>query len=557
MKGNQSLLNDVKNRFLSLPLSAVEGLEHEPQISDFEFIKELGIGTFGKVDLVCHKKTKAKYALKYIDKMDPDNLEEKNNFNREVEIMYKLNHPNIVKLYGHFEDEKYCYFIMQYIPNRSVYELIPTGGKKQNVQLIASVMKDLISAVYYLHNMKPTIIHRDIKPENILLDQKSKAYLTDFGWSNYASNFGRRHTVCGSPLYLPPEMVKGASHDKTADIWCIGVLLFELITGTPPFAGRDMESVAVNILKLNISWPHVEIDPDAKDLIIKILQLNGKDRPSLEQILTHKFFSKFFPNAVKELIKPETQKNKTFVVSVDIPNNLERPPKSSLKPTFNVVKKSVKIANDIPTGDNKNNNIPIGDNKNNNVNKKTNTINNKSILIKNKTIRVPLVNIDLSNPRKRTITKVSSNKIPLNTSYNQKYNRTNTNDSHFSNVNDYGSNNRFNSNEQRNRRSTHNDISLKLKPWNNKSSSQTKREISPGFNAYNRKKTFGASQKNYMLKNNSNNNSYFSNRTNNISHSSKFVNDQNKHNMNNSQINNSKSSKNNHSVFSSSFANNN
>ena len=554
MKGNQSLLNDVKNRFLSLPLSAVEGLEHEPQISDFEYIKELGIGTFGKVDLVCHKKTKAKYALKYIDKMDPDNLEEKDNFNREVEIMYKLNHPNIVKLYGHFEDEKYCYFIMQYIPNRSVYELIPTGGKKQNVQLIASVMKDLISAVYYLHNMKPTIIHRDIKPENILLDQKSKAYLTDFGWSNYAPNFVRRHTVCGSPLYLPPEMVKGASHDKTADIWCIGVLLFELITGTPPFAGRDMESVAVNILKLNISWPHVEMDPDAKDLITKILQLNGKDRPSLEQILTHKFFSKFFPNAVKELIKPETQKNKTFVVSVDVPNSLERPPKSSLKPTFTVGKKSVKIANDIPTGDN----------KNNNVYKKANTINNKSILVKNKTIRVPLVNIDLSNPRKRTITKASNNnnnnKIPLNTSYNQKYNRANTNDYQFSNVinkNDSGSNNRFNSNEHRNRRSTHNDISLKLKPLNNKASSQIKREISPGFNAYNRKKTFGATQKNNHSNYNSNNNSYFSNRINNISQSSKLITDQIKQNMNSSQINNSKNIKNNHSVFSSSFTNNN
>ena len=257
MKGSQSLLNNVKNRFLSLPLSAVEGLEHEPQITDFDFIKELGIGTFGKVDLVSHKKTKAKYALKYIDKTEPENLEEKNNFNREVEIMYKLNHPNIVKLYGHFEDEQYCYFIMQYIPNRSVYEIIPTSGKMPNVKLIASVVKDLISAVYYLHNMKPTIIHRDIKPENILLDQKSKAYLTDFGWSNYAPKSARRHTVCGSPLYLPPEMVKGATHDKTADIWCIGVLLFELLTGTPPFSGRDMQTVAFNILKLNISWPRV------------------------------------------------------------------------------------------------------------------------------------------------------------------------------------------------------------------------------------------------------------------------------------------------------------
>ena len=122
---NMSFLNTVKNRFLSLPRSATEGLEHEPTINDFEIIKELGIGSFGSVYLANHKKTKAQYAIKAIDKNVPENLEEKTNFNREVEIMYKLNHPNIVKLYGHFEDSNYCYFIMQYIPKRSVFVIIP------------------------------------------------------------------------------------------------------------------------------------------------------------------------------------------------------------------------------------------------------------------------------------------------------------------------------------------------------------------------------------------------------------------------------------------------
>ena len=138
--------------------------------------------------------------------------------------------------------------------------------------------------------MKPTIIHRDIKPENILLDSKNKAYLTDFGWSNYMDNFIRRNTVCGTPLYLPPEMIGQFGHDETADIWCIGVLLFELITGTTPFEGNDIQIVAQNISKLRITWPP-NMDPDAKDLCSKILKLHGKDRLPIEQILEHKFFS--------------------------------------------------------------------------------------------------------------------------------------------------------------------------------------------------------------------------------------------------------------------------
>ena len=424
VENNNSLLNDVKNRFLSLPLSAVEGLEHEPQITDFEFIEELGIGTFGKVDLVSHKITKAKYAIKYIDKTDPENLIERDNFNREVEIMYKLNHPNIVKLFGHFEDEQYCYFIMQYIPNRSVYELIQNDGKKPNIRLIASVMKDLINAVYYLHNMKPMIIHRDIKPENILLDFNSKAYLTDFGWSNYMADNSIRKTVCGSPLYLPPEMVKGSTHDKTADIWCIGVLLFELITGTPPFAGNDIESVAMNILKLNISWP-AQMDPDAKDLISKILKLNGKERLPIEQILAHKFFNKYFPNAVKELIKPENQINKTFVVSRDIP------PSTGITPKKSISKSPFALAK--PDNENENpkayaaNNFSNNDNNNININ---NNINNNNI----------------NNINSNINDNINSNHIDNNNHTNNTINKTNKNNNNYINAKKANVKNNTNSN---------------------------------------------------------------------------------------------------------------
>ena len=111
----EPILNEVKNRFLPIPESVAKCLEPETKINDFEIIKELGSGAFGNVYLVVHKKTKAQYAIKAIDKRNKSNIDEKPYFRREVEIMYKVNHPNIVKLYGHFEDNNYCYFLMEYI----------------------------------------------------------------------------------------------------------------------------------------------------------------------------------------------------------------------------------------------------------------------------------------------------------------------------------------------------------------------------------------------------------------------------------------------------------
>ena len=179
-------INNVKNRFLPIPESAQKGLEREVTITDFDILKELGSGSFGNVYLVRHKVTKAEYAIKAIDKRNKTNQEEKPYFRREVEVMYKIHHPNVVKLFGHFEDNYYCYFIMEYISKGNVYNLLPTDKKKRlSTKVCSFIIRDVISAVYFLHNMKPKIIHRDIKPENVLLGDGLVAKLTDFGWSNY------------------------------------------------------------------------------------------------------------------------------------------------------------------------------------------------------------------------------------------------------------------------------------------------------------------------------------------------------------------------------------
>ena len=313
-------INDCKNRFLPISESVAKGLEPEPKISDFTILKELGSGSFGRVYLVTHKKTKVQYAIKAIDKRNKTNQEEKPYFRREVEVMYKIHHPNVVKLYGHFEDKNYCYFLMEYISKGNIYGLIPQDKKKRlNAQVVASLMKGVISAVYFFHNMNPPIIHRDIKPENVLLSEKMEAKLTDFGWSNYMEEDQKRNTVCGTPIYLAPEIIKEKGHDEKVDIWCIGVLLFELITGSVPFQGNDIDTLKNNILKLKISWPR-DINTDAKNLISKILKLDPYARLPLSDMLQHPFFTKYCPNAAQSLIKPDkTIKYKPFVISVDDP----------------------------------------------------------------------------------------------------------------------------------------------------------------------------------------------------------------------------------------------
>ena len=317
---SKPILNNVKNRFLPISETISKGLEPETKISDFDIKKELGSGAFGHVYLVVHKQTNAQYAIKAIDKRNKMNVEETPYFKREIEVMYKVHHPNVVKLYGHFEDNNYCYFLMEYISKGNLYGLIPKDNKKRiNTKVVATIMKDVISAVYYLHNMNPPIIHRDIKPENILLNDGLVAKLTDFGWSNYIFNGIKRTTLCGTPVYMAPEIIREQPHDEKVDIWCIGVLLFELTTGTLPFQGETTEALKNNILNLKISWPK-DINLDAKNLIIKILKIEPDQRISLTDIIQHDFFSKHLKDPLQFLVKPEENvQYNTFLVSKDDP----------------------------------------------------------------------------------------------------------------------------------------------------------------------------------------------------------------------------------------------
>lgn len=315
-------INKVKNRFLPLTESVEKGLEREPKITDFEKISEIGNGSFGIVNLARHKVTNALYAIKQISKLNKNNQEGKPYFRREIEIMYKVHHPNVVRLFSHFEDDQNCYFVMEYVKKGDLFKQNTwKTNEKYRAEEVAKIMKDLISAVYYLHNMDPPIIHRDIKPENVLISETGEAKLTDFGWSNYI-NSEIRSTYCGTPVYLAPEMIKEIGHDEHLDIWCIGVLIFELLTGYVPFMGTDFKKLNDNIMNLKIQWPK-DMNLEAKNLISKILKPDPQDRISLEEMVKHPFFKKNLPDVDIVLKKPVKTIHEPFIISKDVPTQLK------------------------------------------------------------------------------------------------------------------------------------------------------------------------------------------------------------------------------------------
>jgi serine/threonine protein kinase len=289
---NSPLLNKVKKRLLMLSPSVAAGLERESTKSDFyrEGDKAIGVGGFGEVWKVIHKATNKLYVIKVIDKKNIIQQKMVDQMNREIEIMYKVNHPHVVKLINHFEDDDKFYLIMLYASKGQLYQLLKKNHRFDQ-RTAAQFMREVLEAVRYLHSFNPPIIHRDIKPENLLLDENSRIKLADFGWSNFKSDETNRVTYCGTPEYLSPEMVRKQGHDTNVDIWSLGVLLFELLAGHAPFSGTNQEELFNNIRKLKINWPS-DFPPLAKNLITKILKLNPLERITIDEILSHAWFEK-------------------------------------------------------------------------------------------------------------------------------------------------------------------------------------------------------------------------------------------------------------------------
>jgi serine/threonine protein kinase len=158
-------------------------------------------------------------------------------------------------------------------------------------------MFDILKALEYLHSMNPQIIHRDIKPENILINQKT-LQIADFGWSNENDNKEVRNTFCGTPDYLAPEMIMGNGHNEKLDMWTVGILMYELLHGKPPFTPKSRKinrrmqqrQIEKNILDGNIEFEK-SISRESKEVMIALLNGNKDLRPGADQVLKFPYFA--------------------------------------------------------------------------------------------------------------------------------------------------------------------------------------------------------------------------------------------------------------------------
>ena len=301
-----------KRRILFPSPSVLNGAEKEPTVGDFESLtkKALGEGAFGEVYKVRHKVSRELYAIKVVNKKKITDANLLPQLRREIRIMYSLSHPHIIKLYNHFEDDNNFYLVLELAEGGTLFHKL-AKFKSFDESASAQYMREVILAVEYLHSRDPPIIHRDIKPENLLLDKEGRdgrVKLADFGWSNFFNSDRTRLTYCGTLDYLAPEMINQQGHSTNLDLWNLGVLLFELLTGTAPFQASNQQAMFEKILKVRINFPK-NFPPLAKDLISKMLKVNPEERISLTEILNHPWMQTHQPirptitqNVVKEAL---------------------------------------------------------------------------------------------------------------------------------------------------------------------------------------------------------------------------------------------------------------
>ena len=297
------------------------------KIKDYEKLKTVGLGSYGRVRLCKQKKTGEIFVMKILKKSDIIKQKQVDHVYSEFNILSMLKHPFIVQLLGfNFEDPKYIYFILEYIQGGELFTLLRTKGSFP-VPQTKFYIAHIITIFEYLHSKN--IVYRDLKPENILINKNGYLKLTDFGFAKQLEN-EKTYTLCGTPEYLAPEIILNKGHGKAVDWWTLGILLYEMLVGIDPFSDDDPMKTYQKILKGKINFPKT-IDKDAKSLIKHLLTQDTSKRfgclkNGVKDILNHRFFEGFDWKNFVYLTMPAPFK--PDVKSDDDTSNFEKYPES-------------------------------------------------------------------------------------------------------------------------------------------------------------------------------------------------------------------------------------
>ncbi|XP_016463980.2 CBL-interacting serine/threonine-protein kinase 12 [Nicotiana tabacum] len=259
----------------------------------YEIGKLLGHGTFAKVYLARNIKTNECVAIKVIDKEKILKIGLIAHIKREISILRRVRHPNIVQLYEVMATKAKIYFVMEYVKGGELFNKVAKGRLKEEVA--RKYFQQLISAVAFCHARG--VYHRDLKPENILLDEDGNVKVSDFGLSAISEQIkqdGLFHTFCGTPAYVAPEVLGRKGYDGAkVDLWSCGVILFVLMAGYLPFHDQNVMAMYKKIYKGEFRCPRW-FSPELARFLTRLLDTNPERRITIPEIMNNRWFKKGF-----------------------------------------------------------------------------------------------------------------------------------------------------------------------------------------------------------------------------------------------------------------------
>ncbi|KAE8549943.1 hypothetical protein EYB25_008468 [Talaromyces marneffei] len=278
---------------IKIGLSFVENRVHSMKLEDFELLKVVGRGSFGKVMQVRKKDTKRIYALKTLRKAHIISRSEVAHTLAERSVLAQINNPFIVPLKFSFQSPEKLYLVLAFVNGGELFHHLQRE-QRFDINRARFYTAELLCALECLHGFK--VIYRDLKPENILLDYTGHIALCDFGLCKLdMKDEDRTNTFCGTPEYLAPELLLGNGYTKSVDFWTLGVLLYEMLTGLPPFYDENTNEMYKKIVQEPLTFPSHDIVPAAaRDLLTRLLDRDPQRRLGANgaaEIKAHHFFS--------------------------------------------------------------------------------------------------------------------------------------------------------------------------------------------------------------------------------------------------------------------------